>query len=78
MSRFVWFVLNDGRSVVAGCESETRDSLASAIASPGMTITFASDDLEEKIPGTAVRSFVLFDSRSSAPPPAAIYRLVHL
>jgi hypothetical protein len=59
--RLVWFVLNDGRSVVAGCGSATRDSLADAIAAPGKTITVASEDGEEHIPGSAVRDFVLFE-----------------
>lgn len=78
MPRLVWFVLNDGRSVVAGCGSATRDSLASAIAAPGTTITFTSDDSVEHIPGSAVRDFVLFESRATVPPSAAIYRLVHI
>ncbi len=77
-TRLVWFVLNDGRSVVAGCGSATRDSLASAIASPGTTITFTSDDSVERIPGSAVREFVLFDCRSAVPPSSAIYRFVQL
>ncbi|HSP33493.1 MAG TPA: hypothetical protein VLU46_04160 [Thermoanaerobaculia bacterium] len=78
MTRLVWFVLKDGRSVVAGCGSATRDSIASAIAMPGTTITFTSDDGIEEIPGSAVREFVLFDSRSALPPTSAIYRLVHV
>jgi hypothetical protein len=78
MSRLVWFVLNDGRSMVAGCESATRDSLARAIAAPGTTIVFTSDDSVEHIPGSDIRDFVLFDSRSNLPPATAIYRLVHV
>ncbi len=78
MPRLVWFVLNDGRSVVAGCGSATRDSLASAIAAPGTTITLTSDDSVEHIPGSAVRDFVLFESRAIVPPSAAIYRLLHI
>jgi len=78
MTRLVWFVLTDGRSVVAGCGSATRDSIASAIAAPGTTITLTSDDAVERIPGTAVREFVLFDSRASVPASSAIYRLVHV
>jgi hypothetical protein len=78
MPRLVWFVLHDGRSVVAGCGSETRDSLAHAIAAPGNTITFTSDDSVEHIPGSAVRDFILFDSRAKVPSSAAIYRLVQV
>lgn len=74
MARLVWFVLHDGRSVVAGCDSATRDALASAISSPGATITLKSDDAVEQIPGSAVREFVLFDSRKSVPPSSSIYR----
>jgi hypothetical protein len=78
MTRLVWFVLNDGRSLVAGCGAATRDSLASAIAEPGTTITFSSGDAMEQIPGSAVRDFVVFDARATVPPAAAIYRFVHL
>ena len=78
MARLVWFVLKDGRSVVGGCGAATRDSLASAIASPGTTITLTSDDSVERIPGSAVREFVLFDSRAAVPPSSAIYRLVQV
>jgi hypothetical protein len=78
MPRLVWFVLHDGRSVVAGCGSETRDSLADAIAAPGKTITLTSDDSVEHIPGSAVRDFILFDSRAKVPSSAAIYRLVQV
>ena len=78
MARLVWFVLNDGRSVVAGCGSATRDALASAIATPGRTITFTSDTSIERIPGSDVREFVLFDSRAAVPISSAIYRFVQL
>ncbi|MGZ5476800.1 MAG: hypothetical protein ACXW29_11415 [Thermoanaerobaculia bacterium] len=78
MTRLAWFVLNDGRSFVAGCGAATRDSLASAIAEPGTTITFTSDDAVEHIPGSDVRDFVVFDSRTAVPSAAAIYRLVQV
>jgi hypothetical protein len=78
MARLVWFVLNDGRSVVAGCGLETRDSLANAIAAPGKTITFTSDENIEHIPSSAIRDFVLFDSRAQVPSSSAIYRLVQV
>ena len=78
MARLVWFVLKDGRSVVAGCGTATRDSLATAIADPGVTITFTSDDAVERIPGSAIREFVLFDSRAAVPSSSSIYRFVHV
>ena len=78
MSRLAWFVLNDGRSLVAGCGSITRDGLARAIAVPGTTITFTSDNAIEQIPGSDVRDFILFDSRSKVPAATAIYRIVRV
>ena len=78
MARLVWFVLNDGRSVVAGCGGATRDSLANAIAAPGTTITFTSDDNVEHIAGSEIRDFVLFDSRTKVPSSSAIYRFVQV
>ena len=78
MARLVWFVLKDGRSVIAGCDFATRDSLASAIAVPGRTITIASDDGVQQIPGSAIREFVVFDSRSAVLQSSAICRLLPL
>lgn len=78
MARLVWFVLNDGRSVIAGCDATTRDKLESAIATPGKTITLTSDTSIERIAGSEVREFLLFDSRASVPRSSAIYRLVQL
>lgn len=78
MARLVWFVLNDGRSVVAGCGSTTKASLERALAEPANLLTLTSDDHVDTIPSSAVRDFVLFDSRSSVPPASAIYRFVHV
>jgi hypothetical protein len=79
MPRLIWFVLNDGRSVVAGCGTETRDSFACALAQPETVLTLTSDDAVEHIPSTYIRDFVLFDSKSvKVPPASAIYRLVHV
>lgn len=78
MTRLVWFVLNDGRSVIAGCGAATKDMLQRALAEPEKTLTLTSDDGVERIPSTDVRDFVLFDSKSAVPPATAIYRLVHV
>lgn len=78
MPRLVWMVLNDGRSVVAGCGSTTREGLELALAKPDHTLMFTSDDRVDVLPTTAVRDFVLFDARSSVPPASSIYRLVHV
>ncbi len=78
MPRLVWLVLNDGRSVVAGCGSATRETVASALAQPDKTLTFTSDDAVEHIPSSFVRDFVLFDARSSIPPATSIYRIVQV
>jgi hypothetical protein len=78
MHGLVWLVLKDGRSVVAGCGSATRDSLASALREPDRTLTFTSDDAVEHIPSTFVRGFVIFESKTLIPSAASIYRLVQI
>ena len=74
MARLVWFVLNDGRSVVAGCEAATRDSLVRVLSRPGCTLTLSSDRVVECIPSSNVRDFIIFDARSRIPEETSIYR----
>ena len=78
MPRLVWMVLNDGRSVVAGCGSTTREGMELALARPDHTLMFTSDDRVDILPTSAVRDFVLFDARSNVPAASSIYRLVHV
>ena len=78
MPRIVWLVLTDGRSVVAGCGSTTREGLERALAEPDHKLTLTSDDRVDVLPTSSVRDFVLFDARSSVPSASAIYRLVHV
>ena len=63
MPRLVWMVLNDGRSVVAGCGSTTREGLERALAEPDHLLTLTSDDRV---------------ARSTVPAASSIYRLVHV
>ena len=78
MPRIVWLVLTDGRSVVAGCGTTTREGFERALAEPDHTLTLTSDDRVDLLPASAVRDFVLFDACSSVPIASAIYRLVHV
>jgi len=78
MPRLVWMVLNDGRSVVAGCGATTREGMELALAKPDHTLMFTSDDRVDILPTSAVRDFVLFDARSNVPAASSIYRLVHV
>ena len=64
MSRLVWMVLQDGRSVVAACDSVTREDVASTIRQPGRTLIVHYADKFESIPCAAVRDFIVFDSRA--------------
>ena len=57
-------VLQDGRSVVASCDSVTREDVATAIRQPGRTLIVHYADKFESIPGAAIRDFIVFDSRS--------------
>ncbi|HET7433990.1 MAG TPA: hypothetical protein VFN10_04665 [Thermoanaerobaculia bacterium] len=78
MPRLVWFVLKDGRSVVAGCGSATKDTLERALAAPEHTLTLTTDDHIDRLASRDVRNFVLFDMRQTVPPASTIYRLVHV
>jgi hypothetical protein len=78
MSRLVWFVLNDGRSLVAGCDSLTRAMLDAALAEPERMLTLTSDDSVHRLPLRDVRNFVLFDSKMNVPPTASIYHFVQM
>lgn len=78
MPRLVWFVLQDGRSVVAGCGTASKDALAAAFGAPETTLTLTSDDAVEHISAAAVRDYVVFDAKSAIPPATSIYRLVHV
>jgi hypothetical protein len=78
MARLVWFVLNDGRSVVAGCEAATRDTLVHALSRPGGMLTLSSDGIVECIPSSSVRDFIVFDARSRIPEETSIYRHLRL
>ena len=78
MPRLVWFVLNDGRSVVAGCGTATKDTLEDALAQPENTLILTSDDHVDHIPSSSVRDFVMFDARSTVPAASAIYRYVQV
>ena len=78
MPRLVWMVLNDGRSLVAGCGSTTREGMERALAEPDHTLTFTSDDRVDVLPTSAVRDFILFDARSNVPAASSIYRLVYV
>lgn len=77
MPRLVWLVLEDGTSVVAGCGTATREKIERALAESQL-LTLTSDDRVDVLPSSAVREFVLFDTRSAVPSASAIYRLVHV
>jgi len=78
MTRLVWLVLKDGRSVVAGCGSATKDALKNALAEPDRTLTLTSDDAVEHIPSASVRDFTLYESKSKIPAATSIYRFVNV
>jgi hypothetical protein len=78
VARLVWFVLNDGSSVVAGCGSTSKATFERALAERENSLTLTSDDHVDTIPISSVRDFVMFDARSSVPPASAIYRYVNV
>ena len=78
MTRLVWMVLRDGRSVVASCAQATREDVARAIAQPGRTLTVNYVNSFESIPNSAIRDFVVFDSRSDPDQDSAISGTLNL
>lgn len=78
MPRLIWIVLKDGRSVVAGCGTATKESVSRALSQPDRTLALTSDDGVEYLPADEVRGFVLFDAMSNIPASAAIYRFVNV
>ncbi|HEY5609928.1 MAG TPA: hypothetical protein VIL97_01870 [Thermoanaerobaculia bacterium] len=78
MPRLVWFVMDDGRSVIANCDGMTRERIERMIRQPEKTLAFTADDAVDRYPATSVRDFVLFDARMNVPAHAAIYNFVHL
>ena len=78
MPRLVWMVLNDGRSVVAGCGTTPNAVLDEVFAQRDTMLMLTSDDGVEHIASAAVRNYVVFDSKSQIPPATSIYRLVHV
>jgi diaminopimelate decarboxylase len=78
MPRLVWMVLNDGRSVVAGCGTTATTVLDEVFEKRDSMLVLTSDDGVENIASAAVRNYVVFDSKSQIPPATSIYRLVHV
>ena len=78
MPKLVWMVLNDGRSVVAGCGTTATAVLDEVFEKRDSMLVLTSDDGVEHIASAAVRNYVVFDSKSQIPPATSIYRLVHI
>lgn len=78
MPKLVWMVLNDGRSVVAGCGTTATSVLDEVFEKRDSMLVLTSDDHVEHIASAAVRNYVVFDSKSQIPPATSIYRLVHV
>jgi hypothetical protein len=78
MERLVWFVLRDGRSVVAECGMATKESLQRALANPSSIVKLTSDDVTSEIIAADIRDFVVFESKAALPASSSVYRLVHV
>jgi hypothetical protein len=78
MQRFVWMVLDDGRSLVARCASATRERIERALSEPGRFLEFSTPDGVDAIPTSAVRDFVVFDARNRYETGSLIDRHLHL
>lgn len=76
--RFVWLVLNDGRSMVARCAAATRERLESALADPARCLEFTTPQGVDTVPAAAVRDFVVFDAKSCYETGRSIDRQLHL
>ena len=76
--RFVWLVLNDGRSMVARCAAATRERLERALADPGRRLEFTTPQGVDTVPAAAVRDFIVFDARNPHETGTAIDRQLNL
>jgi len=70
----VWMILDDGRSLVAGCGPDSREGLERALADPSSLLALTSDDRVDLVPTSAVREFVLCDVDSRIPEASVVYR----
>ena len=77
MPRLVWFVLKDGRSLIANCDLLTTDRLKRAFSSPAR-LTLTSDDAVEEVESGEISDFVVFDVAMVVPHRAAIFNFVQL
>ncbi|HVT03435.1 MAG TPA: hypothetical protein VHL58_08705 [Thermoanaerobaculia bacterium] len=75
MPRLVWFVLKDGRSLIAACDSVTNERLAEALATTSI-LTLTGDDSVEVLRTAEIREFVSFDVAMNVPQRAAIFNFV--
>lgn len=78
ITRLVWFVLDDGTSVVAGCGTATRDAVAVALQNPRAMLTLRSRDAVEQLAACSIREFVVFDATTPALRATAIQRSLQL
>lgn len=78
MKRLVWFVLRDGRSVVAECGVATKESLQRALANPSSIVKLTSDEMTSEIIAGDIRDFVVFESKAALRAPSSVHRIVHV
>jgi len=76
MPRLVWFVLKNGRSVIAGCGHLNREAFQLLLDEPYRWMTLTADASVEFIRGEEIREFRLFDSELRMPADSSIYHFV--
>ncbi|HVT43482.1 MAG TPA: hypothetical protein VMT00_03750 [Thermoanaerobaculia bacterium] len=72
MPRMVWFVLKDGRSMIASCDGMTRERLGEALRVDRI-LTLTADDQVARLDASDIRDYLLFDSYIELPPNIAVY-----
>lgn len=76
MPRLVWFVLKNGRSVIAGCGHLNREAFQRLMDEPYRWMTLTADASVEFIRGAEIREFQLLDLDTGIPADPSIYHFV--
>jgi hypothetical protein len=76
MSRLAWFLLQDGRSVIASCEAATAEKLRQAIRRGDGRLVFTGEEEVQVLPSSQVRGFTLLDQAPLSVRSADIFSFV--
>lgn len=76
MTRLIWLVLKNGRSVIASCGTLNREAFESLMDEPHRWMTLTGEESVDFIRGEEIREFRLFDVEVRVPGDSSIYHFV--